>query len=233
MAKVKKRRKHYTPGAIIWLVVEYASLIFFSLCAVIPLVSCVITAFKTKEEYDSTSVMTLPKSFLNFDNFITAFKTANMGHAFVNSVIVMVSVLLISVVVGTQLAYVLNRFKFPGNGLIRNLFFLNYIFLFDTHNVTRYNINMIKSFAHKGLREFYESGSKKGIQPEHAPKLGRMLDRLDASISPQDMNLPGYRLHPLKGDKQDMWAVTVNGNWRLTFYFEGQDAYLLDYQDYH
>lgn len=112
-------------------------------------------------------------------------------------------------------------------------FFLNYIFLFDTHNVTRYNINMIKSFAHKGLREFYESGSKKGIQPEHAPKLGRMLDRLDASISPQDMNLPGYRLHPLKGDKQDMWAVTVNGNWRLTFYFEGQDAYLLDYQDYH
>lgn len=55
----------------------------------------------------------------------------------------------------------------------------------------------------------------------------------DASISPQDMNLPGYRLHPLKGDKQDMWAVTVNGNWRLTFYFEGQDAYLLDYQDYH
>ena len=81
---------------------------------------------------------------------------------------------------------------------------------------------MIKSFAHKGLREFYESGSKKGIQPEHAPKLGRMLDRLDASISPQDMNLPGYRLHPLKGDKQDMWAVTVNGNWRLTFYFEGR-----------
>ena len=77
------------------------------------------------------------------------------------------------------------------------------------------------------------AGSKKGIQPEHAPKLGRMLDRLDASISPQDMNLPGYRLHPLKGDKQDMWAVTVNGNWRLTFYFEGQDAYLLDYQDYH
>ena len=61
----------------------------------------------------------------------------------------------------------------------------------------------------------------------------RMLDRLDASISPQDMDLPGYRLHPLKGDKQDMWSVTVNGNWRLTFYFEGQDAHLVDYQDYH
>ena len=83
---------------------------------------------------------------------------------------------------------------------------------------------MIKSFAHKGLKEFFENGSKKGIQPEHAPKLARMLDRLDASISPQDMDLPGYRLHPLKGDKQDMWSVTVNGNWRLTFYFEGQDA---------
>ena len=140
MAKVKKRRKHYTPGAIIWLVVEYASLIFFSLCAVIPLVSCVITAFKTKEEYDSTSVMTLPKSFLNFDNFITAFKTANMGHAFVNSVIVMVSVLLISVVVGTQLAYVLNRFKFPGNGLIRNLFLFASLLPAVAMQVTVYNI---------------------------------------------------------------------------------------------
>ncbi|MDO5775713.1 MAG: type II toxin-antitoxin system RelE/ParE family toxin, partial [Eubacteriales bacterium] len=93
--------------------------------------------------------------------------------------------------------------------------------------------NMIKSFAHKGLKEFYETGSKKGIQAEHASKLGRMLDRLDASISAQDMNLPGYRLHSLKGDKQDMWSVTVSGNWRMTFYFEGQDAYLVDYQDYH
>ena len=92
---------------------------------------------------------------------------------------------------------------------------------------------MIKSFSHKGLKEFFETGSKKGIQPEHAPKLARMLDRLDASTNPQDMNLPGYRLHSLKGDKQDMWSVTVNGNWRMTFYFEGQDAYLVDYMDYH
>lgn len=68
----------------------------------------------------------------------------------------------------------------------------------------QHTIIMIKSFAHKGLKDFFESGSKKGIQPEHAPKLGRMLDRLDASTNPQDMNLPGYRLHPLKGDKQDM-----------------------------
>ena len=92
---------------------------------------------------------------------------------------------------------------------------------------------MIKSFVHKSLKECYETGSKKGIQPGHAPKLARILDRLDASISPQDMNLPGYKLHPLKGDKREMWSVTVNGNWRVTFYFEGQDAYLVDYLDYH
>jgi len=92
---------------------------------------------------------------------------------------------------------------------------------------------MIKSFSHKGLKEFYENGSKKGIQPEHASKLSRMLDRLDASMDPLDMNLPGYRLHLLKGDMHDMWSVTVSGNWRMTFYFKGQDAYLVDYMDYH
>ena len=102
-----------------------------------------------------------------------------------------------------------------------------------TWHVTGYNINMIKSFNHKGLKEFFETGSKRGIQPEHAPKLGRMLDRLDASTNAQDMNLPGYRLHQLVGDKRDMWSVTVNGNWRMTFYFEGQDAYLVDYIDYY
>lgn len=69
--------------------------------------------------------------------------------------------------------------------------------------------------------------------PEHALKLARILDRLDASISLQDMDLPGYRLNPLKDDKRDLWSVTVNGSWRITFYFEGQDAYLVDYIDYH
>ena len=92
---------------------------------------------------------------------------------------------------------------------------------------------MIKSFVHKGLQEFFETGTKKGIQAEHSEKLGRILDRLDASICAQDMDLPGYRLHQLKGNMQDLWSVTVNGNWRITFYFEGQDAYLVDYQDYH
>ena len=92
---------------------------------------------------------------------------------------------------------------------------------------------MIKSFSHKGLRDFFYTGSKKGIQPDHAPKLARILDRLDASTGAKDMDLPGYRLHPLSGDKQDLWSVTVNGNWRVTFFFEGQDAYLVDYLDYH
>lgn len=118
----KKRRKSYSAGHIIWLIVEYASLIFFGFCAVLPIVSCVITAFKTNEEYANTNVMTLPKSWLNFDNFIKAFQTADMGRAFLNSLLVMVIVLFVSVIVGTQMAFVLNRFQFPGNALIRNLF---------------------------------------------------------------------------------------------------------------
>ena len=92
---------------------------------------------------------------------------------------------------------------------------------------------MIKSFSHKGLKDFYYTGSKKGIKPEHANLLARMLDRLDASIAPKDMDLPGYDLHQLKGDKKKMWSVSVSGNWRITFYFEGKDAYLVDYLDYH
>lgn len=103
----------------------------------------------------------------------------------------------------------------------------------DICNVVGYDISMIKSFVHKGLQEFFETGTKKGIQAEHSAKLGRILDRLDASICARDMDLPGYRLHQLKGNMQDLWSVTVNGNWRITFYFEGQDAYLVDYQDYH
>ncbi len=101
---------------------KYFSLVFFSFVAILPIVSCVVTAFKTETEYQNTNVMTLPESWLNFGNFVEAFQKANMGRAFLNSFIVLVSVLVISVFVGTQLAYVLNRFRFPGNGLIRNLF---------------------------------------------------------------------------------------------------------------
>ena len=92
---------------------------------------------------------------------------------------------------------------------------------------------MIRSFRHKGLEQFFITGSKKGILPEHADKIERILDRLDASISPSDMNLPGYRLHELKGQDAGRWSVTVNANWRITFEFKGQNAFLVDYLDYH
>jgi len=92
---------------------------------------------------------------------------------------------------------------------------------------------MIRSFRHKGLEQFFITGSKRGILSEHADKIARILDRLDASISPTDMNLPGYRLHELKGQEAGIWSVTVNANWRITFRFEGQDAVVVDYRDYH
>lgn len=109
-------------GKYVLIFLKYFSLVFFSFVAVLPVVSCVITAFKTDTEYQRTNVMVLPESWLNFDNYVQAFQKANMGRAFINSVIILVCVLVISVFVGTQLAYVLNRFKFPGNNLVRNLF---------------------------------------------------------------------------------------------------------------
>lgn len=109
-------------GKYLLVFLKYFSLVFFSFVAVLPVVSCVITAFKTDTEYQQTNVMTLPESWMNFDNFILAFQKANMGRAFINSAIILVCVLIASTLIGTQLAYVLNRFKFPGNGIIRNLF---------------------------------------------------------------------------------------------------------------
>ena len=107
---------------IILTVFKYFTLLLFSFISVLPVVSCLITAFKTDKEYNSTNVMTLPSSWLNFENFSSAFKQANMGRAFINSTIILICVLLISTIIGTQLAYVLNRFSFTGNALIRNLF---------------------------------------------------------------------------------------------------------------
>jgi multiple sugar transport system permease protein len=134
------KRKHLSIETTILTVLKYFSLIFFGIVAVITVVSCVITAFKTSEEYQSTNVMTLPKSWLNFDNFIKAYTTANMGRAFINSLIVMICVLIVSIIVGTQLAYVLNRFKFPGNTLIRNLFLFASLLPGVAMQVTVYNI---------------------------------------------------------------------------------------------
>lgn len=101
---------------------KYLSLLFFSFISILPIVSCVITAFKTEKEYNTTNVMTLPKNWLNFSNFTDAFKQAGMGRAFLNSFIILVCVLTISTIIGTQLAYVLSRFKFPGNTIVRNMF---------------------------------------------------------------------------------------------------------------
>ncbi|MBW7925043.1 MAG: type II toxin-antitoxin system RelE/ParE family toxin [Burkholderiaceae bacterium] len=93
---------------------------------------------------------------------------------------------------------------------------------------------MIRSFRHKGLQAFFERGSRAGIQPAHAPRLARQLARLDEATCSNDMNLPGWRLHSLSGrDLHGHWAVWVSGNWRLTFAFDGVDAVLVDYQDYH
>lgn len=92
---------------------------------------------------------------------------------------------------------------------------------------------MIRSFKNKGLEKFFYTGSKKGIKPEHSSKLERVLDRLDSSISVQDMGLPGFKLHKLSGKERQTWSVWVNGNWRVTFYFEDGDAFVVDYRDYH
>jgi proteic killer suppression protein len=93
---------------------------------------------------------------------------------------------------------------------------------------------MIKSFRHKGLQSFFETGSKAKIQAVHAAKIQRQLTALNRAASPEAMDVPGWKLHPLKGaDLKGHWSVSINGNWRLTFTFEGQDAILVDYQDYH
>ena len=107
---------------ITWTVFKYFTLILGAFISVLPVIVCVITAFKTPEEYQATNVMTLPQSWTYFENFTQAWKQANMGVAFRNSTIILVFVLIGSVLTGSMIAYVLSRFKFKGNGLIRNLF---------------------------------------------------------------------------------------------------------------
>ncbi len=92
---------------------------------------------------------------------------------------------------------------------------------------------MIKKFKHKGLKSLYETGNQRGVNPEHTKRLKIILARLDASQSQEDMNLPGLRLHPLKGDLKGLWAVDVSGNWRVFFRFENNNVFNVDYNDYH
>jgi proteic killer suppression protein len=91
----------------------------------------------------------------------------------------------------------------------------------------------IRTFRHKGLAKLWDSDSAAGVNPQHAAKLKRQLVALDAAASLQDMNRPGWFLHDLRGDRAGEWAVSVSGNWRLTFRFEGTDAVGVNYEDYH
>ena len=92
---------------------------------------------------------------------------------------------------------------------------------------------MIRRIRHKGLQRFFETGSKSGIQAQHADRLRLILAQLSAATRPEDMALPVLVLHPLKGVRKGMWSVRVSGNWRITFVFAGTDADLVDYEDYH
>ena len=92
---------------------------------------------------------------------------------------------------------------------------------------------MIKSFKHKGLKVFFETGSCRGIKVSHKKKLARILTTLSVAEAIEDMKTPEFRLHPLSGDLAGKWAVQVNGNWRVLFEFHDGDAYVLDYKDYH
>jgi proteic killer suppression protein len=92
---------------------------------------------------------------------------------------------------------------------------------------------MIKSFKHKGLRKFYETGITKGIQAEHSKKLRMQLSALDTAQTIEDLDIPGYRLHELKGDRRGIWTISVSGNWRITFEFQDSNVYVLNYEDYH
>ena len=92
---------------------------------------------------------------------------------------------------------------------------------------------MIVSFRHKGLEALYERDSKAGLEAKHVAKLRRILSLLDVARSPNDLQIPGFRTHPLKGNRSGFWSIWVNGNWRVIFRFVGEDVELVDYLDYH
>lgn len=92
---------------------------------------------------------------------------------------------------------------------------------------------MIKSFKHKGLEKFYLTGSTKGIQAAHAQKLRLILNRLNLITELSDIDIPSFKLHPLKGGLKGLWAITVQANWRITFKFEDENVHIVNYQDYH
>ena len=92
---------------------------------------------------------------------------------------------------------------------------------------------MIKTFKHKGLKKFFDTGSKAGIQPKHERRLRMQLAAIDTASVIEDIDLPGFNLHQLKGNRVSVWSIAVNGNWRVTFEFKDGNAYILNYEDYH
>lgn len=92
---------------------------------------------------------------------------------------------------------------------------------------------MIKTFRHKGLKRLFETGTARGVSRDLGPRLLRQMDFLNRATSPLDINLPGYRLHELKGRRKGTWSVAVSGNWRVTFTFQDGDAHDVDLEDYH
>ena len=92
---------------------------------------------------------------------------------------------------------------------------------------------MIKSFKHKGLKKFFETGTTSGIQAKHSKKLRMQLAAIDTATVIDDVDIPGFSLHPLKGDREGIWSISVSGNWRVTFEFRDGNAYILNYEDYH
>jgi len=92
---------------------------------------------------------------------------------------------------------------------------------------------MIKSFKHKGLEKFYLKGTSAGIQAKHSKKLRFQLAALDSAHHIDDLDLPGYRLQPLKGLREGIWSIMVSGNWRLTFEFTDGNVHIINYEDYH
>jgi proteic killer suppression protein len=92
---------------------------------------------------------------------------------------------------------------------------------------------MIRSFKHRGLKRLYEEDDRSGVRPDLVGKLERILTALDSAVAPQALDIPGYRLHPLKGDLKGFWSVTVRANWRIVFRFEGTDAFDVALIDYH
>ncbi len=99
--------------------------------------------------------------------------------------------------------------------------------------ITHFQYIMIKSFKHKGLELFFTEGKTKLIQSQHVSRIELRLQALHTAFNIEDMNIPGWNLHKLKGDRKDLWSVKVTGNWRITFEFEDGHAYIVNYEDYH